>query len=139
MTYDEVVEAIGRGRQDDWLSVAPSWIYKRDLNLRIEEVEEGTGMSGTEFHEPWVDDLPLMEPARRIVFWVYYGVNRIMEIHTVIVDGRTIVPLPDGRDRFSMSKWKYSFGKIVEMYDATDLEGIYSLDTFLARAGIKVR
>jgi hypothetical protein len=96
-------------------------------------------MSGTEFHEPWVDDLPLMEPARRIVFWVYYGVNRIMEIHTVIVDGRTIVPLPDGRDRFSMSKWKYSFGKIVEMYDATDLEGIYSLDTFLARAGIKVR
>ncbi|MBA3290242.1 MAG: hypothetical protein H0U17_01970 [Actinobacteria bacterium] len=139
MTYDEVLEAIGRGQQDDWLPMGGRFVYKHDLNIRIEEAEEGPGISGSEFHEPWVDDIPATESPKRVVFWVYYGVNQIMEIHTVLVDGRTIVPLPDSKDRFSMDKWNYSFGKIVELYSNTDLGGINSLDTFLSRAGISVR
>jgi hypothetical protein len=139
MTYDEAVAAIGRGQKSDWLERGGLWVYKGDLNLRIEEAEEGESMSGTEFHEPWVDDLFATEAPKRIVYWVYYGVNRIMEIHTVLVDGRIIVPLPDLKDRFFMDRWNYSFGKIVALYGEADLGGINSLDTVLDRAGIRVR
>ena len=138
MTYDELVEAIGRGQPEDWLVQGVGLVYKQDLNVRI---EENDAMSRMEFHEPWIDDLPSVAPPERLVYWVYYGVTKVMEIHTVWVDGRTIVPLPDSRDRFSMSRWNYSFGKIVEQlaYPEAHLGGIYSLDHILNRAGIKVR
>jgi len=145
VTYDEVVEAIGRGQKGDWLAQGGGWVYKHDLHLRIEQTEKGVAGTGDPFSEEWVDELPTTEPAERVVFWVYYGVNRIMEIHTVLVDRRTSVPLPDERDRFSgskwvsMSRWDYNFGKIVELYSDTELGGINSLDTILARAGISVR
>jgi hypothetical protein len=138
MTYDQVLAAIGRGQQEDWLADGPSLIYKGDLNLRIEEVEEGTAMSGRDFHEPWVDDINLTGDPKRVVYWIYYGVNRIMEIHTVLVDEHTVIPLPESKDRFSIDRWNYSFGKIVEHYRNTELGGIYSLDTVLERAGISI-
>jgi hypothetical protein len=59
-------------------------------------------------------------------------------VHAVLVNGRTIVPFPDSNDRFSMDRWNYSFGKIVELYGGTDLGGGDSLDAVLARAGISV-
>ena len=134
MTYDEVLEVIGRGQREDWLVVGGARVYKGDLNLRIEE-QQG-GLSGTEFDEPWLDVLPKGPKApKRLVFWVYYGVNRIMEVHTVLLDGRTIVPFPDQEDRFSMDSRDYSFGKIVEEYPDTP----FSLDVILKRAGIAVR
>jgi hypothetical protein len=130
--------AIGRGQKSDWLEQGVAWVYKGDLHLRIQE-EEGVAGAGTEFSEPWVDDLPAAQPAKRVVYRVYYGVTRIMEVHAVLVNGRTIVPFPDSNDRFSMDRWNYSFGKIVELYGGTDLGGRDSLDAVLARAGISVR
>ncbi len=132
MTYDEVVEAIGRGRKDDWRLVEASLIYKHDLHLRIEAAIEDA-RSGTTFSEPWVDDIASGEPPMRVVYGVHYGVSKIMEIHTVWVGGRTIVPLPDRKDRFYIDRWQYSFGKIIELYTNTELDAV------LASAGIEVR
>jgi hypothetical protein len=103
------------------------------------EVEEGTGMSGTEFHEPWVDDIPATEPPRGLSIGFTPGVNRVMEVHTVFVDGHAIVPLPDSRDRFSTKRWGYGFGKIVELYSDSAPASINGLDTILRYAGVKVR
>jgi hypothetical protein len=138
VTYDQMMEAIGGGQKEDWLAVGLVRVYKGDLNLRIEEADNH-GMSGLPFSEPWVDDLPGAAPPKRIVYWVHYGATRVLEIHAVLVDGRTVVPLPDAQDRLSMDRWNYSFGKIVEEYDVIELGGTYSLDAILARAGIRVR
>jgi hypothetical protein len=139
VTYDEVLAAIGRGNKNDWLKIGGAWVYKYDLLLHIEEAKEVPSLAGSRFSEPWVKELTTADPAERVVFFVCYGVNRVMEIHTVLVDRRTIVPLTDSQDYFSMDRWNYSFGKIVEEYSDTDLSGIYSLDTILERAGITVR
>jgi hypothetical protein len=58
-----------------------------------------------------------------------------MEVDTVVIDERTIVPLPDSPDHSTMSRRNYGFGKIVEEHRA-DYGGVYSLDTILSQAGI---
>ena len=63
MTYDEVMSAISRGQKGDWLEQGVAWVYKGDLHLRIQEVEEGVARSGTGFSEPWADDLPRNPPS----------------------------------------------------------------------------
>lgn len=137
MTYDELIEIIGRGNPDEWISEEAFLIHKGDLNLRIEMVDRERSDTGDGFHEDWTEGLG-GHPPKRQVFWIYYGSTRVMEIHTVVIDQRTIVPLPDSDDHSSMDPWHYAFGKIVERYRAA-YGGIYSLDSVLRRAGISVR
>ena len=136
MTYDELNEIILRGDPDEWLRQAPGFIYKGDLNLRIEMIDrEDDSRTGERFSEPWTDALRTAHPARRQICWILYGGTLVMEVDTVVIDQHTIVPLPESPDHSTMSRWNYGFGKIVEEYRA-EYGGIYSLDSILSQAGI---
>jgi hypothetical protein len=135
MTYDELNEIILRGNPDEWISQDQSLIYKGDLNLRIEMADREYSRTGERFSEPWTEAVRAAHPATRQVFWILYGGTLVVEVHTVVIDERTIVPLPDSPDHSTMSRWNYSFGKIVEEHRA-DYGGVYSLDTILSQAGI---
>jgi len=70
------------------------------------------------------------------MFGIIYGGTLVMEVETVVIDQRTIVPLPESQeDRSTMSRWNYGFGKIVEEYRA-EYGGVYSLDSILREARI---
>ena len=58
-----------------------------------------------------------------------------MEVETVVIDQRTVVPLPESQDHLTMSRFNYGFGKIVDQYRA-EYGGIYSPDSILRQAGI---
>jgi hypothetical protein len=135
MTYDELNEIILRGDPDEWISQDQCLIYKGDLNLRIEMTDREYSSTGERFSEPWTEAIPTVHPATRQIFWILYGGTLVMEVNTVLIDQRTIVPLPESPDHSTMSRWNYGFGKIVEEYRA-EYGGIYSLDTFLRQAGI---
>ena len=137
MTYDELNEIFLRGDPDEWLSLdAARFIYKGNLNLRIEMLDrEGDSRSGKRFREPWAEALRTAHPATRQIFWVIYGGTAVVEVDTVVIDQRTIVPLPESPDQFTMSRWNYGFGKIVEEY-RTEAGGFYSLEMILREAGI---
>ena len=135
MTYDELNEIILRGDPEEWLSQEPGLIYKGDLNLRIEMIDRENSRTGERFSEPWTEALRTAHPATRQIFWILYGGTLVMEVDTVVIDQRTIVPLPDSPDHSTMSRWNYGFGKIVEEHRA-DYGGMYSLDTILSQAGI---
>jgi hypothetical protein len=136
MTYEELNEIILRGDPDEWLSQDPGLIYKGDLNLRIEMIDrEDDSRTGERFSEPWTEAVRAVHPATRQIFWILYGGTLVMEVHTVMIDERTIVPLPESPDHSTMSRWNYGFGKIVEEHRA-DYGGIYSLDSILNQAGI---
>lgn len=138
MTYDELNEIIRRGNRREWLSNNEFLVFKGDLNLRIEMADHENSRTGESFREAWSDALPAVHPATRQVFWIHYGDTRVMEIHAVDIDQRTVVPLPDSPDHSTMSRWNYGFGKIVEEYGA-EYGGIYSLDSIMSKAGIEVR
>jgi hypothetical protein len=136
MTYDELNEIILRGDPDEWLSQAQGIIHKGDLNLRIEMPDrEYDSRSGERFSEPWTQALRTAHPATRQICWILYGGTLVMEVDTVVIDQHTIVPLPESPDRSTMSRWNYSFGKIVEEF-RTEAGGFYSLDMILREAGI---
>jgi len=137
MTYDELNEIILRGDPDEWLSQDQEFfIYKGDLNLRIEMIErENDSRSGERFSEPWTEALRTGHPARRQMFGIIYGGTLVMEVETVVIDQRTIVPLPESPDHSTISRWNYGFGKIVEEYRA-EYGGVYSLDSILREARI---
>jgi hypothetical protein len=135
MTYDELNEIILRGDPDEWISQEQSLIYKGDLNLRIEMADRDYSRTGERFSEPWTEALRTAHPATRQIFWILYGGTLVMEVHTVVIDQHTIVPLPDSSDHSTMSRRNYGFGKIVEEHRA-DYGGVYSLDTILSQAGI---
>jgi hypothetical protein len=138
MTYDELNEIILRGDPDEWLSQDQEFfIYKGDLNLRIEMIDrENDSRSGERFSEPWTEALRTGHPATRQIFGIIYGGTLVMEVDTVVIDQRTIVPLPESQeDHSTMSRWNYSFGKIVEEYRA-EYGGVYSLDSILREARI---
>lgn len=135
MTYDELNEIILRGDPDEWISQEQSLIYKGDLNLRIEMTDRDYSSNGERFSEPWTEAVRAAHPATRQVFWILYGGTLVMEVHTVVIDQRTIVPLPESPDHSTMSRWNYGFGKIVEEHRA-DYGGVYSLDSILSQAGI---
>ena len=136
MTYDELNEIILRGNPDEWLSRDQRFIYKGDLNLRIEMLDrENDPRTGKRFSEPWIEALRTAHPATRQIFWVIYGGTVVAEVDTVVIDQRTIVPLPESPDHLIMSRWNYGFGKIVEQY-STEAGGFYSLDSILREAGI---
>jgi hypothetical protein len=138
MTYDDLNSIILQGDPNQWLSQERWLINRGDLRLRIEMVDRAHSDTGDSFREDWTENLPEAHPATRQVFWVHYGSTPVMEVHTVIIDQRTTVPLPDSDDHASMSAWNYGFGKIIEAYRA-DYGSPYSLDAVLARAGISVR
>ena len=137
MTYEELNRIILRGTPDEWLSRDQGYfIYQGDLNLRIEMVDrEVDSRSGKRFSEPWTEALRTAHPATRQIFWVIYGGTAVVEVDTVMIDQRTIVPLPESPDHSTMSRWNYGFGKIVEEHRG-DYGGIYSLDSILRQAGI---
>jgi hypothetical protein len=136
MTYDELNEIILRGDPDEWLSQDQRFIYKGDLNLRIEMLDhEDDSRTGRRFSERWTKALRTAHPARQQIFWIVYGGTAVEEVDTVVIDQRTIVPLPESPDHLIMSRWNYGFGKIVEQYKA-EAGGIYSLDMILREAGI---
>jgi hypothetical protein len=135
MTYDELNEIILRGDPYEWISQDQSLIYKGDLNLRIEMADREYSRTGEHFSEPWTEALRAAHPATRQVFWILYGGTLVVEVHTVVIDQRTFVPLPDSPDHSTMSRWNYGFGKIVEEHRA-DYGGVYSLDSILSQAGI---
>jgi hypothetical protein len=137
MTYDELNEIILRGDPDEWLSQdSARFIYKGDLNLRIEMLDrEDDSRTGKRFTEPWAEALHTAHPATRQICWVIYGGTVVVEVDTVVIDQRTIVPLPESPDHLTMSRWNYAFGKIVAEY-RTEAGGVYSLDTILHEAGI---
>jgi hypothetical protein len=136
MTYDELNEIILRGDPDEWISQEQRFIYKGDLNLRIEILDrEDDSRSGKRFSERWAEALRTSHPAMRQIFWVIYGGTVVVEVDTVVIDQRTIVPLPESPDHLIMSRWNYGFGKIVEHYRAEG-GGFYSLDMILREAGI---
>jgi hypothetical protein len=139
MTYDELNEIFLRGDPDEWISQGlsedQSLIYKGDLNLRIEMADREYSRTGERFSEPWTEALRTAHPATRQIFWILYGGTLVMEVHTVVIDQHTIVPLPDSPDHSTMSRRNYGFGKIVEEHRA-DYGGVYSLDSILSQAGI---
>jgi hypothetical protein len=135
MTYDELNEIILRGDPYEWISQDQSLIYKGDLNLRIEMADREYSRTGEHFAEPWTEALRAAHPATRQVFWILYGGTLVVEVHTVVIDQRTFVPLPDSPDHSTISRWNYGFGKIVEEHRA-DYGGVYSLDSILSQAGI---
>jgi hypothetical protein len=135
MTYDELSEIVLRGDPDEWLSQDPGFIYKGDLNLRIEMIDHENSRTGERFSEPWTESLRTAHPATRQIFWILYGGTLVMEVDTVVIDQRTIVPLPQSPDHSTMSRFNYGFGKIVEEYRA-EYGGSYSLDSILRQAGI---
>jgi hypothetical protein len=135
MTYDELNEIILRGDPYEWISQEQGLIYKGDLNLRIEMTDRDYSSNGERFSEPWTEALRAAHPATRQIFWILYGGTLVVEVHTVVIDQRTFVPLPDSPDHSTMSRWNYGFGKIVEEHRA-DYGGVYSLDSILSQAGI---
>jgi hypothetical protein len=135
MTYDELNEIILRGDPDEWISQEQSLIYKGDLNLRIEMTDRDYSRNGERFSEPWTEALRTAHPATRQIFWILYGGTLVVEVHTVVIDQHTIVPLPESPEYSTMSRWNYGFGKIVEEHRA-DYGGVYSLDSILSQAGI---
>jgi hypothetical protein len=135
MTYDELNEIILRGDPDEWISQEQSLIYKGDLNLRIEMTDREYSRNGERFSEPWTEALRTAHPATRQIFWILYGGTLVVEVHTVVIDQHTIVPLPESPEYSTMSRWNYGFGKIVEEHRA-DYGGVYSLDSILSQAGI---
>jgi hypothetical protein len=135
MTYDELNEIILRGDPDEWLSQEQGLIYKGDLNLRIEMTDRDYSRNGERFSEPWTEALRAAHPATRQIFWILYGGTLVVEVHTVVIDQHTIVPLPESPEYSTMSRWNYGFGKIVEEHRA-DYGGVYSLDSILSQAGI---
>ena len=135
MTYDELNEIILRGDPDEWISQDPGFIYKGDLDLRIEKTDRGYSSTGERFSEPWAEALRTAHPATRQIFWILYGGTLVKEVDTVVIDQRTIVPLPESPDHSTMSRFNYGFGKIVQEYRA-EYGGIYSLDAILSQAGI---
>ena len=139
MTYDELNEIILRGDPEEWISQDQQFIYKGDLNLRIEMLDrEDDSRSGKRFSEPWTEALRTAHPATRQIFWIIYGGTVVMAVDTVLIDQHTIVPLPESPDHSTISRWNYGFGKIVEEYRA-EYGGMYSLDSILTEAGITVR
>ena len=135
MTYDELNEIILRADPDEWLSQDQCLIYKGDLNLRIEMTDREYSSTGERVSEPWTEAIPTSHPAMRQIFWIVYGGTLVMEVDTVVIDQRIIVPLPEYPDHSTMSRWNYGFGKIVEHYRA-EYGGFYSLDMILREAGI---
>jgi hypothetical protein len=136
MTYDELNEIILRADPDEWLQQDPGFIYKGDLNLRIEMIDRETdSRTGERFSEPWSEALRTAHPATRQIFWILYGGTLVMEVETVVIDQRTVVPLPESEDHLTISRFNYGFGKIVEHYRA-EYGGIYSLESILRQAGI---
>jgi len=139
MTYDELNEIILRGDPDEWLSQGMSeeqgLIYKGDLNLRIEMTDRDYSRNGERFSEPWTEALRAAHPATRQIFWILYGGTLVVEVHTVVIDQHTFVPLPESPEYSTMSRRNYAFGKIVEEHRA-DYGGVYSLDSILRQAGI---
>jgi hypothetical protein len=139
MTYDELNEIILRGDPNEWISQGLSedqWlIYKGDLNLRIEMADSDYSRTGERFSEPWTEAVRAAHPATRQIFWILYGGTLVMEVDTVMIDQRTIVPLPESPDHSTISRRNYAFGKIVEEHRA-DYGGVYSLDSILSQAGI---
>jgi hypothetical protein len=139
MTYDELNEIILRGDPNEWISQGLSedqWlIYKGDLNLRIEMADREYSRNGERFSEPWTEALRAAHPATRQIFWILYGGTLVVEVHTVVIDQHTFVPLPESPEYSTMSRWNYGFGKIVEEHRA-DYGGVYSLDSILSQAGI---
>ena len=135
MTYDELNEIILRGDPDEWISQEQSLIYKGDLNLRIEMTDRDYSRNGERFSEPWTEALRTAHPATRQIFWILYGGTLVVEVHTVVIDQHTIVPLPESPEYSTMSRRNYGFGKIVEEHRA-DYGGVYSLDSILSQAGI---
>jgi len=133
MTYDELNEIILRGDPDEWLLQDQGYfVYKGDLNLRIEMVDrENDSRTGQRVSEPWIDALRRRHPARRQMFAIVYGGTLVMEVDTVMIDQHTFVPLPESPDHSVMSRWNYGFGKIVEEYG-----GVHSLDSILREARI---
>jgi hypothetical protein len=91
--------------------------------------------NGKRFREPWAEGVHAVHPATQQIFWILYGGTLVLEVDTVVIDGHTFVPLPESPDHSSMSRWNYSFGKLVEEY-RTEYGGIYSLDAILNQAGI---
>jgi hypothetical protein len=135
MTYDELNEIILRGDPYEWISQEQGLIYKGDLNLRIEMTDRDYSRNGERFSEPWTEALRAAHPATRQIFWILYGGTLVVEVHTVVIDRHTIVPLPESPEYSTMSRWNYGFGKIVEEHRA-DYGGVYSLDSILSQAGI---
>jgi hypothetical protein len=135
MTYDELNEIILRGDPYEWISQEQGLIYKGDLNLRIEMTDRDYSRNGERFSEPWTEALRTAHPATRQIFWILYGGTLVVEVHTVVIDQHTIVPLPESPEYSTMSRWNYGFGKIVEEHRA-DYGGVYSLDSILSQAGI---
>jgi hypothetical protein len=137
MTYDELNEIFLRGDPDEWLSQDHGYfIYKGDLNLRVEMVErENDSRTGQRYSAPWIEALHRRHPAIRQIFAIVYGGTLVVEVDTVVIDQRTIVPIPESPDHSTMSRWNYGFGKIVEQYRTED-GGVYSLDSILRDARI---
>ena len=74
MTYDELNEIILRADPDEWISQEPGFIYKGDLNLRIEIIDrENDSRTGEHFSEPWTEVVRTAHPATRQIFWILYG------------------------------------------------------------------
>jgi hypothetical protein len=135
MTYDELNEIILRGDPDEWLLQEQGLIYKGDLNMRIEMTDRDYSTNGKRFSEPWAQAVRAVHPATQQIFWILYGGTLVLEVDTVVIDRHTFVPLPESPDHSTMSRWNYSFGKLIEQY-RTEYGGIYSLDAILDRAGI---
>jgi hypothetical protein len=138
MTYDEVLKAIEKSDPDDWARVNEHhFTYKYDLMIRLEEKQRPDGIGG-DFYEPWMDNFP-DKTGLRVIYTVFYGNSRLIEVPLVSVDGhRSLVPFPTiGSQPPTISHWRYKFAKVVE-YDGYRSDPIHNLDAALKRAKITV-
>lgn len=137
MKYQELMDAIGSSTKGDWVQddFQENWTYKSDLNIRFEDSTDRVVGSDREFKEPWAEKLEHSGSPSRRTFTIYYNSSFVKTVYTVAVDGyRSYIPYPRSQEDLVISRWQYSFGKIIE----PNAGPTSNLEHYLERAGIRV-
>lgn len=127
MTYDDAMTMVANSTRQDWKHLADDsiWVFKGDVNLRIERDREFEG----DFAEPWTKVFP-DKSSSMIRYRVCYGAS-VIGLHSLVsVDGgRADLPLPTAGTT-SVRRDRYVVARIV------DQQG--DLDDYMQRAQLTV-
>ena len=105
-------------------------IFRKDTNLRIEQIHQETGVHTEDFREAWANGFP--DPKATAYYYdIYYGSSLIDQIVLISVDGgRANLPLPQSIVDLRVSKLHYQIAKI---FDSPDI-----LDKYMDKAKLSV-
>ncbi len=132
MTYDEVIDVIGRSINGDWVhdEKKQQWTLKDDLMIHFANVTEEELGEDREFDEEWATK-HLNPKARRVVYTIYYGSSFVKSVDLVAVDGyKATLPMPESTNNLVVDPWEYQFAQIINGA---------AVDQYMNRAGLTVR